>query len=268
MAAKSVKKEGRGKSRRQRNSWWYTRVSQAWQLEDDMIGASTTSSLGDNPAPPSPGYNPAPPSPGYSPVPPSPEYNPVPPSPGYNPIPPSPEYNPLPPSPGYEPLYHDASNICNVVISRSTTPAERDITQLIDAVDLIQAQVANRDMTLLPNHLLIKLQHAAQMILDASSTLTEGRVARMKDAIDLLRAQEATLKKLLSVRIPAATGNSPEGTPMQSTPVLDWQPQTLDGLDERCLNGGLDESYLNGGLDEVPDLSTYLMITHFSLSPS
>ncbi|KAL3693569.1 hypothetical protein R1sor_007220 [Riccia sorocarpa] len=123
MAAKSMKKEGRGKSRRQRVSWWYTRVPQ-----DDMVGASTTSSLGDNPAPPSPGYNPAPPStdyntappsPGYSPVspspeynpiPPSPEYNPVPPSPGYNPIPPSPEYNPVPPSPGYEPVYHDAPN--------------------------------------------------------------------------------------------------------------------------------------------------------------
>ncbi|KAL3678731.1 hypothetical protein R1sor_021687 [Riccia sorocarpa] len=257
MTAKSVKKEGRDKSRRQRNSWWYTRVSQAWQLEDDMVGASTTPILGDNLAPPSPGYNPAPPSPGYSPVPPSPEYNPVPPSPGYNPIPTSPEYNTKP----------WLRAICNVVMSRSTTLAERDITQLIDAVDLIQAQVADREMTLLPNHLLIELQHAAQMILDASSTLTEGRVARMKDAIDLLRAQEATLK-MLSVRITSATGNSHEGTPTQSTPVLDWQPQTVDGLDERCLNGGLDESCLNGGLDEVPDLSTYLMITHFSLSPS
>ncbi|KAL3675133.1 hypothetical protein R1sor_025081 [Riccia sorocarpa] len=147
-------------------------------------------------------------------------------------------------------------------MSRSTTLAERGITQLIDAVDLIQAQVAGREMTLLPNHLLIELQHAAQMILDASSTLTEGRVARMQDAIDLLRAQEVTLKKLLSIRIPAATGNFPEGTPTQSTPVLDWQPQTVDGLDKRCLNGGLDESCLNVELtdslsQEVVPMSMY-----------
>ncbi|KAL3687030.1 hypothetical protein R1sor_013339 [Riccia sorocarpa] len=241
MAAKSVKKEGRGKSHRQRVSWWYTRGSQALQLEDDMVGSSTTPSLGDNPAPPSPGYNPAPPSR---------------------------DYNPAPPSPGYEPVYHDAPNICKVVMRRSTTLAERDITLPIDAAERDITLPIDAEMTLVPNQLFIELQHAAQMILDASSTLTEGRVARMKDTIDLLRAQEATLKKLLSIRISAATGKSPEGTSTQSTQVLDWQPQTVDGLDERCLNGGLDESCLNGGLNEVPDLSTYLMLKHFSLSPS
>ncbi|KAL3685294.1 hypothetical protein R1sor_003316 [Riccia sorocarpa] len=152
-------------------------------------------------------------------------------------------------------------------MSLSTTLAQRDITELIDVVDLIQAQVADREMTLLPNHLLIELQHAAQMILNASSTLTEGRVARMKDVIDLLRAQEATLKKLLSIRIPTATGNSPEGTPTQSTPVLDWQPQTVDGLDERCLNGGLDESCLNGGLDEKKSMFPSRVKLHVKFCP-
>ncbi|KAL3692134.1 hypothetical protein R1sor_005785 [Riccia sorocarpa] len=114
-------------------------------------------------------------------------------------------------------------------MSQSTTSAERDITLMIDAVDLIQAQVDEREMTFVPDHLLTELQHAAQMVLDASSTLKEGRVVRMKDTIDLLQAQEATLKKLLNIRIPAATANSPEGTPTQSTPVSNWQQQIVDG---------------------------------------
>ncbi|KAL3675564.1 hypothetical protein R1sor_025512 [Riccia sorocarpa] len=115
-------------------------------------------------------------------------------------------------------------------MSRSTTLAERDITLMIDAVDLLQAQVAEREMTLVPNILLTELQHAAQMVLDASSTLKEGQDARMIDAIDLLQAQEATLKKLINIQIPAATANSPEGTPTQSTPVSNWPSQTVGGI--------------------------------------